>query len=224
MLSFPSNVDSLIYTFLFALLLKFTYSRFSRDISDRVKFSTLLVLLAVITTIIISVIKDSLALSLGLVGALSIVRFRAPIKDPEQLVYLFAALAIGIGVGAGAVKYTGVATLFVSILIVVFSGRLPFKLGQGDTNSASIVGKFTVTGNQKLSMNELSAFISKQNIKHVFKNSCASNGECSFSVFFFNSTLAEIEQLIFDLKEMGTLLPDNTKHELWNMSTTQLVE
>ena len=57
-------------------------------------------LLAVTTMFIITVVKSSLALSLGLVGALSIVRFRAAIKEPEELTYLFFAISIGLGLGA----------------------------------------------------------------------------------------------------------------------------
>ena len=56
--------------------------------------------LAIITTLVITVIKFSLALSLGLVGALSIVRFRAAIKEPEELVYLFFIIGIGLANGA----------------------------------------------------------------------------------------------------------------------------
>ena len=51
--------------------------------------------------IIITIVKSSIALSLGLVGALSIVRFRAAIKEPEELTFLFICIAIGVGLGAG---------------------------------------------------------------------------------------------------------------------------
>ena len=57
-------------------------------------------MLTMITLLVISVVKSSLALSLGLVGALSIVRFRTAIKDPEELIFLFFAIAIGLGLGA----------------------------------------------------------------------------------------------------------------------------
>ncbi len=56
-------------------------------------------MLTVITLLVISIVKSSLALSLGLVGALSIVRFRTAIKDPEELIYLFFSIAIGLGMG-----------------------------------------------------------------------------------------------------------------------------
>ena len=57
-------------------------------------------LITMTTMLIISIVKSSLALSLGLVGALSVIRFRAAIKEPEELTYLFLTIAIGLGFGA----------------------------------------------------------------------------------------------------------------------------
>ena len=73
-------------------------------------------LLCVTTTIVIMVVKFSIALSLGLVGALSIVRFRAAIKEPEELVYLF--LVIGVGIANGAGQYVAAFTVVVLSTIV----------------------------------------------------------------------------------------------------------
>jgi hypothetical protein len=89
-------------------------------LNNRGKFAQHLPLLAVITTIVISVVKSSLALSLGLVGALSIVRFRTAVKEPEELLYLFAAIAIGLGLGADQRAATVVA-------MVVILGYLAVK-------------------------------------------------------------------------------------------------
>ncbi len=82
------------------LLLRWFYIRFGTSISNRRKFALNFIPLALTTFLIITVIKSSLALSLGLVGALSIVRFRAAIKDPEELTYLFLTIAIGLVTGA----------------------------------------------------------------------------------------------------------------------------
>ena len=70
------------------------------------------------TLLVITVVKSSLALSLGLVGALSIVRFRTPIKEPEELGYLFLTIAIGLGFGAGFITSTVLITL--SILTYLY--------------------------------------------------------------------------------------------------------
>ena len=76
--------------------------------------------------VIISVVKSSLALSLGLVGALSIVRFRTPIKDPEDLIFLFLAIVAGLGFGANQNVYTAIGVSIVLLIIIlrgIFSKR-----------------------------------------------------------------------------------------------------
>ena len=65
--------------------------------------------------------KSSLALSLGLVGALSIVRFRAAIKEPEELVFLFLIISVGLGCGAGQLSITIIGTIIAIIIILALS-------------------------------------------------------------------------------------------------------
>lgn len=87
---------------LIAFIIKKFYIRYGKAISNRERFANNFIPLALGTLLIITVIGSSVALSLGLVGALSIVRFRAAIKDPEELIYLF--LIIGLGLTGGANK------------------------------------------------------------------------------------------------------------------------
>ena len=77
--------------------------------------------MGITTTIVITIVKSSLALSLGLVGALSIVRFRAAIKEPEELVFLFLIIATGLGCGAGQIKITLIGILFSLAAIFLYS-------------------------------------------------------------------------------------------------------
>ena len=77
------------------------------------------ILIATTTAFIISVVKSSLALSLGLVGALSIIRFRTAIKEPEELSYIFIAITIGIGLGANQVVITLIAFILTSVVILL---------------------------------------------------------------------------------------------------------
>ena len=86
---------------LLAVALKYVYVRYGKGLSNRKKFGENFTLITMATMMIITIVKSSLALSLGLVGALSIVRFRSAIKDPEELAYLFISIAIGLGMGAG---------------------------------------------------------------------------------------------------------------------------
>lgn len=99
----PLSVSALTLNLLLGIALSvivaWYYARFGEALSNRFKFARLLPILCLTTILVISVVKASLALSLGLVGALSIVRFRTAIKDPEELIYLFLAIAVGLGWG-----------------------------------------------------------------------------------------------------------------------------
>ena len=88
------------------------------------------------TTLIITVGKTSLALSLGLVGALSIVRFRAAIKEPEELNFLFICIAMGLGLGANQLLITLVAFALLCLAI--------YLRGQWTTNGTSNTGNIFI--------------------------------------------------------------------------------
>ncbi len=100
---FREAVTLLAYMTLGGLLgyfIRGLYRRFASTVSNRDNFSAIFPILTVSIILIIFVVKSSLALSLGLVGALSIVRFRAAIKEPEEIVYLFFCIAVGLSLGA----------------------------------------------------------------------------------------------------------------------------
>jgi hypothetical protein len=109
-------------TTIFAFVLSLAYTRYGTSISNRRLFARNLVIIAMTTMVIITVVKSSLALSLGLVGALSIVRFRTPIKEPEELAFLFLSIAVGLGLGAGQREV--VALGFAIILAVIMLRHL----------------------------------------------------------------------------------------------------
>ena len=77
------------------------------------------------TLLVISVVKSSLALSLGLVGALSIVRFRTPIKEPEELAYIFLAIAVGLALGADQREVAAIAMVIILVVISVIDRFRP---------------------------------------------------------------------------------------------------
>ena len=117
-------VISLLCAAILSFLVQLFYIKYSSTLSNRKEFAKNFVILGVTTTIVIMIVKSSLALSLGLVGALSIVRFRAAIKEPEELVYLFLIIAIGLGCGANQLLITTIGIFFALILIVFYSGYL----------------------------------------------------------------------------------------------------
>ncbi len=103
-----------------SLLAKYQYVYFGQSPNNKDRFSDIFIGIVLTTIIIISLIKSSIALSLGLIGALSIVRFRTPIKEPEELGYLFLCIALGLGLGANqhiATSVAGVVILAVLTLL-----------------------------------------------------------------------------------------------------------
>ena len=115
---------SLLCAAILSFLVQLFYIRYSSTLSNRKEFAKTFVVLGVTTCIVIMIVKSSLALSLGLVGALSIVRFRAAIKEPEELVYLFLIIAIGLGCGANQLLIITTGIFFSLIIIMLYSGYL----------------------------------------------------------------------------------------------------
>ena len=115
---------SLLCAAILSFLVQLFYIRYSSTFSNRKEFAKIFVVLGVTTCIVIMIVKSSLALSLGLVGALSIVRFRAAIKEPEELVYLFLIIAIGLGCGANQLIIITTGIFFSLVIIMLYSGYL----------------------------------------------------------------------------------------------------
>jgi len=116
---------NLLLSGLLAYLLSIIYVRYGRSLSNRRVFSNNFITMAMTTMFIITIVKSSLALSLGLVGALSIVRFRAAIKEPEELMYLFLTIAIGLGLGADQVLIT--VSAFIIIVMIIWLRSISHK-------------------------------------------------------------------------------------------------
>ena len=116
-------VLNLFLTILLTVATSFLYSRYGDSLSNRKSFGNNYPLIGIATFLIISIIKSSLALSLGLVGALSIVRFRSAIKEPEELAYIFFTIAIALGFGANQVYVTIIGFLVFAVFIIVKKTR-----------------------------------------------------------------------------------------------------
>ena len=100
------------------------------------------------------IVKNSLALSLGLVGALSIVRFRAAIKEPEELVYLFLVITAGLGCGSGQLKITIVGIAFSLLIIFIYHKLLSTK----KIEYAELIN-LAVVFNQNINQNDITKII-----------------------------------------------------------------
>ena len=154
-----SNEIDIIYTLIAlflciicSLILKIVYEEKSTSLSNKSQLSNIIPILSIATFLVISVVKSSLALSLGLVGALSIVRFRTPIKDPEELVYLFLAISLGLGFGSGQI----IITIIIYFTIVLF---IWFYLSRKKINSSSDYNLIIESQDENQDLMENSEFI-----------------------------------------------------------------
>lgn len=111
-------------TILFALYIFFIYRIYARKSFYNKSFNISLAAIAMITAAVIITIQSSIVVSLGMVGALSIVRFRTAVKDPLDLVFMFWALAVGIICGVGLFNVAGILSVMVTAMVFVLD-KLP---------------------------------------------------------------------------------------------------
>ena len=118
--------------FLMGIFILLVYRQTFRGVLYSKGFAISLVLLAMVTALVIRTISSNLALSLGMVGALSIVRFRTAIKEPMDIAFLFWSIAVGIVLAAGLIPLAVLGSLFVGAVLLVFSrqknGESPYIL------------------------------------------------------------------------------------------------
>jgi len=139
----PTQISTFVVNLLLSVVLSYILSRvyvhWGSSLSNRRRFAANFILISVTTTFIILVVRSSVALSLGLVGALSIVRFRSAIKEPEELAYLFFAISIGIGLGDNQRLITVIA---LAVAILVLGGMRLFRGRQADFNLHVSIASF----------------------------------------------------------------------------------
>ena len=117
--SWLTIIVSLVLAFAVGLFIAWIYRRNFRGVMYSNNFALTLVLMTLITCPVVMCIKESIQLSMGMVGALSIVRFRTAVKDPLDTAYMFWALTMGILLGAGQFFLTALAVVGIGILITV---------------------------------------------------------------------------------------------------------
>lgn len=117
--SWLTIIFSLVMAFAVGLFIAWVYRRNYRGVMYSNNFTLTLVLMTLITCPVVMCIRESIQLSMGMVGALSIVRFRTAVKDPLDTAYMFWALTMGILLGAGQFFLTALAVVGIAVLITV---------------------------------------------------------------------------------------------------------
>ena len=114
-------LESLAVACALALVVFITYRLTFSGVVYSARFNTSLIMLTLISTVVMNIIANSVALSLGMVGALSIVRFRTAVKDPRDTAYIFWAISIGLGAGSGSYYIVAIGTVMIAVLTILLS-------------------------------------------------------------------------------------------------------
>ncbi len=185
------------------------YMHYARPLSNLSQIGNIIPMLSAITFLVILVVKSSLALSLGLVGALSIVRFRTPIKEPQELTFIFLAIAIGLGIAANQTLITALVTII--ILIVDFFRH---KYSSAEEHSQSLHIEAPSLENKETNFDEYLRILEKhfsyvhisrvdfnsQNLSFVVKVDLKDTGKIQAITNDLKTINPEISCSIFDAK------------------------
>ena len=132
--SFLENITSvsildmalaLVLAFGLGLFIFFVYKKTYQGVMYSSSFGTTLIALTMITTVVILAVTSNVVLSLGMVGALSIVRFRTAIKEPLDIAFLFWSIAVGIVLAAGMIPLAVIGSVVIGLILLVFVNRKP---------------------------------------------------------------------------------------------------
>lgn len=147
-----STLDVLLalgLSFVLGLFIFLIYKKTYSGVMYSDSFGISLIAMSMITSLVIIAVTSNVVLSLGMVGALSIVRFRTAVKEPMDIAFMFWAIAVGIVLGAGLLPLAVIGSVIIGVIIVVFSTRkigdipyilvVTFENGENETEIAEII-------------------------------------------------------------------------------------
>lgn len=181
-----------------SVLTSYVYVRFGTSLSNRRSFARNFIIIALTTMFIITVVKSSLALSLGLIGALSIIRFRTAIKDPEELAFLFITIAIGLGLGADQRVISVIAVVAVLGVIVVRS-RFSEKDREDQVMQLLITGK----GDALPSLDQITSLVKIHSVSVRVKRFDVSGTKIEILYIVNFSTFDQLKVLTDTVRELS---------------------
>ena len=119
-ISITNIISTLILTFVLSIFIYFIYKITSKNVIYSKKFNVTMSLISIITSAIVLSMQANITVSLGMVGALSIVRFRTAIKEPRDLLFLFWSISNGIIIGSGIYMIAVILSIIISIAMLIF--------------------------------------------------------------------------------------------------------
>jgi uncharacterized membrane protein YhiD involved in acid resistance len=212
--SWSSVVINILVAFALGLFVSWIYRRTHRGFSYSVSFVHTLMLLCMVTSLVMMVIGNSIARAFSLVGALSIIRFRTPVKDTRDTAFVFFALAIGMATGTGAHILAVVGTVIISLIILIIHG---FRLGE--IKGSDFLLRFrlsTSSGNDNAYQDVFNKYLRKSTLINMTTLEQGARMELAFNITFKKSyqqqqflrelnAIAEIENAMLIAADEGEM-------------------
>ena len=186
--SIPDILAALGVSFALSLFIYFVYTKTYRGVMHSSSFGISLIAMNLVTTLVIITVSSNLIASLGMVGALSIIRFRTVVKEPLDLVYLFWSITIGIVVGVGLLPLAVIGSVVIGLILFVFVNR--------KTNDTPYVVVVSCAGDETEA--QALALLKAQTKKHVVKakSVCREGTELTVEVRLKESSSAFVNALL----------------------------
>lgn len=173
-LTVQNIIINMVVAFVIGMLIFATYKATHSGVVYSERFNISLVMTALVTTTVMCVIGNNISLSLGMVGALSIVRFRTAIKDPRDTIYIFWSVAIGVCCGVSNYLIALIGTVFIILFLVLFGVVR-------DVNRMLIIVRGTSAGVSAAS-EFVDTFLEHKGVRRVFNFDADGNGEIIYEV------------------------------------------
>lgn len=158
--SLTDSLIGMVAAFFLGLFIYYVYKKTFNGVIYSHSFNISLMVMTLTTALVIIGISQNVLLSLGMVGALSIVRFRTPIKDPMDLIFLFWSVAVGILCGAGFIPLVVTGSLIIGIVIILFQNKIIVE------NPYLLIVKF----GEEVTNKEIEKILSDSSQKYILKS------------------------------------------------------
>jgi uncharacterized membrane protein YhiD involved in acid resistance len=196
---FTDILTPLLASFLLSLVVVFFYHTTNKGFSYENSFSFTLVLVTVIVTAVMLTISSNIALSLGLIGSLSIIRFRTAVKNSADMAFIFWSIAVGLANGAGNVSVAVATTLVISGVVYAFNKWGTYLKSNTDY---ILVARFGSTCKQKT----IDHLLTKASLHWKLKSAHATKEETELTYSLYSRDAARISQLTEDISKLKGVL------------------
>ena len=204
-LNFRESSLILIFAILGGLLVRYLYFRFSNSFSSKSSYGNTLLMVTISVASLIAVVKSSLALSLGLVGALSVVRFRTAVKEPYTLSFILFSVGLGIAIGANQYRFAFLVSVVGTLITYFISNRSVYYKGGNPSNNE--IDTLTILASDSQSIiKALELSSSNVNTYSIKTISSSTNSNCSATIGVNIESNEKLNSLICELTNQPGIL------------------